>query len=281
MIDGELHMILGEGPAELMRWRVEDLSQTLEIDAPPQAFSEQQIEVARSATQVTLPSTFGLYANYDVQWQKRLSGDGNVDGVTELGVLTPRGDLNHQQLYRSGMGGGWVRLDSRWTIDRPEHLTSWRLGDSIAQPGTWGQAMRFGGVQWSTDFSLRPGFLSFPCPRCAARRRCRRRWTSSSTTASGCKGACNRARSTSAICRWSPARGDPHRGAGPARPRADRRAAVLHQPLAAEAGAVGLQRRGRLAAAELRHRQQPLRSRRAGRHLAQRPHAGFHAGMAG
>jgi len=164
MIDGELHMILGEGPGELMRWRVEELSQTLEIDAPPQAFSDQQVEVARSATQVTLPSTFGIFANYDVQWQKRLSGDGNVDGVTELGVLTPRGDLNHQQLYRSGTGGGWVRLDTRWTIDRPEHLTSWRLGDGIAQPGTWGQAMRFGGVQWSTDFSLRPGFLSFPLP---------------------------------------------------------------------------------------------------------------------
>ncbi|WP_067065657.1 fimbria/pilus outer membrane usher protein [Roseateles chitosanitabidus] len=172
MIDGELHMILGEGPGELMRWRIEELSQTLEIDAPPQAFSDQQIEVARAATQVTLPSAFGLYGNYDVQWQRQLrtgtgvgtAGGGNVDGFGELGLLTPAGDLNHQQLYRSGTGGGWVRLSTRWTMDRPEHLTSWRVGDGIAQPGTWGQAMRFGGVQWSTDFSLRPGFLSFPLP---------------------------------------------------------------------------------------------------------------------
>ncbi|MDH0863181.1 fimbria/pilus outer membrane usher protein, partial [Mitsuaria sp. GD03876] len=164
MIDGELHLILGDGPGELMRWRIEELSQTLEIDAPPQAFSDQQIEVARAATQVMLPSTFGLYANYDVQWQRRLGGDGNVDGVTELGVLTPAGDLNHQQLYRGGQDGGWVRLDTRWTLDRPERLTRWRIGDSVAQPGSWGQAMRFGGVQWGTDFSLRPGFLSFPLP---------------------------------------------------------------------------------------------------------------------
>ena len=164
MIDGELHMILGDGPAELMRWRVEELSQTLEIDAPPQAFSDQQIEVARAATQVTLPASFGAYVNYDLQWQSRVGGSGNVDGVSEVGVLTPAGDLSHQQLYRSGQAGGWVRLDTRWTMDRPEHLTSWRLGDSVAQPGTWGQAMRFGGVQWSTDFSLRPGFLSFPLP---------------------------------------------------------------------------------------------------------------------
>ncbi|OWQ87724.1 hypothetical protein CDN99_17690 [Roseateles aquatilis] len=164
MIEGELHMVLGDGPAELMRWRIEELSQTLEIDAPPQAFSDQQLEVARAATQVTLPSTFGVYGNYDVQWQRRVGGDGNVNGLAEVGVLTPAGDLSHQQLYRGGTGGGWVRLDTRWTMDRPEHLASWRLGDSVAQPGTWGQAMRFGGVQWSTDFSLRPGFLSFPLP---------------------------------------------------------------------------------------------------------------------
>lgn len=164
MIDGELHLILGEGPGELMRWRIEELSQTLEIDAPPQAFSDQQIEVARAATQVVMPSTFGLYANYDVQWQRRVGGEGNVDGVTEFGVLTPAGDLNHQQLYRGGQDGGWVRLDTRWTLDRPEHLTRWRIGDSVAQPGNWGQAMRFGGAQWGTDFSLRPGFLSFPLP---------------------------------------------------------------------------------------------------------------------
>jgi len=164
MIDGELHLILGDGPGELMRWRIEELSQTLEIDAPPQAFSDQQIEVARAATQVTLPSTFGLYLNYDAQWQKRVNGTGHVDGLSELGLLTPRGDLSHQQLFRSGPGGGWVRLDTRWTMDRPERLTSWRFGDSVAQPGTWGQAMRFGGLQWGTDFSLRPGFLSFPLP---------------------------------------------------------------------------------------------------------------------
>lgn len=162
LIEGEPHMILGDGPGELLRWRIEDLSQTLQVEAPPQAFTDQRLDVARAMTKVTLPSTFGLYGNYDVNWQRRLGDAGSIDGLMELGVLTPGGDLNHQQLYRST--GGWVRLDTRWTLDRPEHMASLRLGDSIAQPGNWGRAMRFGGVQWSTDFSLRPGFLSFPLP---------------------------------------------------------------------------------------------------------------------
>ncbi len=162
MIDGELHMILGDGPGELLRWSIEDLSQTLDIQAPPQAFSDQQLELARAVTQVTLPAQLGLFANYDLQWQRRLGGAGTLDGLLELGGLTAVGDLQHQQLYRSQ--GGWVRLDTRWTMDRPEHLSSLRFGDSVSQPGTWGRAMRFGGLQWSTDFSLRPGFLSFPLP---------------------------------------------------------------------------------------------------------------------
>lgn len=162
MIDGEPYMILGEGPGELVRWQIEDMSQTLVLDAPPQAFGGQQLELAKAAAQLTLPPQLGFYGNYDLQWQRRLRGRETVDGLFELGALTPHGDLNHLQLYRND--GRWLRLETRWTLDQPEHLTRWRLGDSVAQPGAWGRAMRFGGLQWGTDFSLRPGFLSFPLP---------------------------------------------------------------------------------------------------------------------
>lgn len=162
LIDSELHLILADGPGELIRWSIEEHTQTLVIDAPPQAFTNQQVELNRAAAQVTLPPQLGFYMNYDAQWQRRLGGASTLDGLADLGALTSRGDLLHRQLYRSD--GGWVRLDTRWTIDRAEHLASWRVGDSVGQPGSWGQAMRFGGLQWSTDFSLQPGFLSFPLP---------------------------------------------------------------------------------------------------------------------
>ena len=162
MIDNELHFLLGDGPNELLRWRIDELSQTLVLDAAPQAFTEQQVEVNRAAAQVTLPAHYGAFLNYDLQWQRRLGGASTLDGLVELGGLTPYGDLQHQQLFRNG--GEWIRLNTRWTWDQPARLASWRLGDTVAQPGSWGRAMRLGGLQWTTDFSLRPGFLSFPLP---------------------------------------------------------------------------------------------------------------------
>lgn len=162
MIDNELYLILSDGPGGLVRWRVEELSQTLELEAPPQAFADQKLELDRAATQVTLPAQLGLFANYDLQWQRRVGGEGSLDGLAELGVLTGPGDLNHQMLYRSETG--WTRLDTRWTWDRPAQLATLRLGDVISQAGSWGRALRMGGVQWASDFSLRPGFLSFPLP---------------------------------------------------------------------------------------------------------------------
>jgi len=162
MIDNELHLILSDAPGEPVRWRIEGLSQTLEIEAPPQAFSDQTLELDRAASHVTLPAQWGWFGNYDLQWQRRVGGQGSLDGIAEIGMLTGAGDLNHQMLYRSD--GGFTRLDSRWTMDRPEQMASLRLGDTITQAGSWGRALRLGGVQWATDFSLRPGFLSFPLP---------------------------------------------------------------------------------------------------------------------
>ncbi len=162
MIDNELFLVLSDAPGALVRWRIEELSQTLELEAPPQAFGDQKIELDRMATQVTLPAQLGLFTNYDLQWQRRVGGEGSLDGLAELGLLTGRGDLNHLMLYRSSRG--WTRLDTRWTWDRPEQLATLRLGDVISDAGSWGRALRMGGVQWATDFSLRPGFLSFPLP---------------------------------------------------------------------------------------------------------------------
>ena len=43
-------------------------------------------------------------------------------------------------------------------------LASLRLGDSISGASSWGGAVRFGGAQWATNFSLQPGFVTFPLP---------------------------------------------------------------------------------------------------------------------
>jgi outer membrane usher protein len=44
-------------------------------------------------------------------------------------------------------------------------LTRLRFGDAISGASSWGGVVRFGGVQWATDFSLQPGFMTSPRPK--------------------------------------------------------------------------------------------------------------------
>ena len=67
-----------------------------------------------------------------------------------------RGDLNGKATA--------VRLDTTWTRDQPLEVASLRVGDAISGTSSWGGAVRFGGVQWSTNFSTQPGFIAFPLP---------------------------------------------------------------------------------------------------------------------
>ena len=53
-------------------------------------------------------------------------------------------------------------LDTNWRWDDLGKLRTLQVGDAIAAPGWWGQAVRFGGVQFSSNYSLQPGFVTYP-----------------------------------------------------------------------------------------------------------------------
>lgn len=55
-----------------------------------------------------------------------------------------------------------TRLDSTWTTDYPERLRTLHLGDAVSAPGTWGRSIRFGGIQFGTNFGTQPGFVTSP-----------------------------------------------------------------------------------------------------------------------
>lgn len=160
VIDGEQHVLLAnDGP---LRWHIDEASQTLELQAEASAFVGQSLDLAPGRPRVTVPSIWAPFVNYDAQWQSRTGSRSMADALWELGLLGPQGDFSTTGLARSR--GHGVRLDTRWQRDDPARLTRWRVGDAISQPGAWGRALRYGGVQWGTDFSLQPGFLSFPLP---------------------------------------------------------------------------------------------------------------------
>ncbi len=155
-----------------LRWHIEPRDQTLVIEVGASAFRRNGVEVASQPKALQLPSVNGGYVNYDVSAQtdsppapaKRTTTAAavfDVGGSTALGggrtsVVTRAGTI--------GTGPAVTRLDSTWSIDRPDDLSSIQIGDTLGAVGQWGRAVRFGGIRWSTDFSTRPGFVAFPLP---------------------------------------------------------------------------------------------------------------------
>ncbi len=166
--DGQDYLPLDTVPG--LRSHVDGASQTLVIAASASAFAGVVLRMDTSVTVAAIPAAPGAYANYDVELQHTVvGGDPRVAysaslqldaGVSAFGgSLTSSGLLVDDGIHRRG-----TRLDTTWTQDNPKQMASLRAGDAVTNPGTWGRALRFGGMQWATDFSLQPGFLPFPLP---------------------------------------------------------------------------------------------------------------------
>src|SRR5207237_9385294 len=54
------------------------------------------------------------------------------------------------------------RLESTWTYAMPDRLATVRAGDTVSRAGAWGNAVRYGGVQYATDFATQPNLVLPP-----------------------------------------------------------------------------------------------------------------------
>jgi len=136
--------------------------QRLDISAPAGAFTASQFVNAELRNPPPTVSQPGAFLNYTF-FASRASAESSYAGQFEAGVFSPYGVLIAGLLAQdSGETRNVVRLDTTWTTDFPERLSTLRLGDAVNVPGAWGRAVRFGGVQYSTNFATQPGFVTFP-----------------------------------------------------------------------------------------------------------------------
>ena len=136
--------------------------QTLAISAPPRAFTRTQFSNAASKYPPPTAPQPGGFLNYNL-FASRASGASQYAGQFEAGAFSPYGVLIAGLLAQDNDGTKQaIRLDTTWTSDFPDKLASLRIGDATNVPGSWGRAVRFGGVQYGTNFTTQPGFISFP-----------------------------------------------------------------------------------------------------------------------
>jgi outer membrane usher protein len=116
---------------------------------------------SRAATPAVLPQPGG-FLNYSLS-ATHAAGAWARTGFFEAGFFSRYGVLTNSVLAPElGETARWRRLESTYTIDQPEERRSLRLGDAITRAGAWGRPVRFGGLQFATNFATQPGFIPFP-----------------------------------------------------------------------------------------------------------------------
>ena len=145
-----------------VQYRLDEARQTLAITTGPEAFIETVSTLPGSPASTAILPQPGVFLNYSVSivdTEEFTTRSGLFDAglFTRHGVLTS--SLLAPELQRTSE---WRRLETTYTIDYPQRLTSLRLGDAVTRAGAWGFPVRFAGVQYGTKFATQPGFIPFP-----------------------------------------------------------------------------------------------------------------------
>lgn len=161
MIDGQAFVLLTSVPG--LQFRIDKEHQQLQLTIPVEAFETTALS---GENRVVAPSEGArtAFVNYDATIS-RASGTVVAEAFLEAGVSDERGLVaNTMAVGNSPFSHHVIRLDTYALHDDPSGLTRLTIGDTLTHIATWEQPVRFGGIKWGTDFSLQPGFMTFPSP---------------------------------------------------------------------------------------------------------------------
>jgi outer membrane usher protein len=169
------------GQLQNIDYKIDEENMILIINFPPAAMPPQNVSIWHEQNE-TLEGYRGtpiksFFANYDltVTHQKKQYF---VVGVQELNYSAPNYSINQTVLTRKNLFTGnrrntdktsITRLDTAWISDNEESIAKWKIGDSITGSADWSSSTRFGGIQYATDFTLRPNLITYPLVNFAGR----------------------------------------------------------------------------------------------------------------
>jgi outer membrane usher protein len=141
---------------------IDEAHQRAIISAPASAFETTHLNAAERQHPIVTPSALGGFLNYQLSAQQ-IESDATAGVLGELGVFAGAGVLTNSVVGRyEDSQEQLIRLDTTYTREFPDRLETVSVGDAISDPGAWGNAVRFAGVRWSHDFTLRPDLVTTP-----------------------------------------------------------------------------------------------------------------------
>lgn len=146
------------------RYQLDTKTLTLFIESDGKNFQPQNLNLRTNPQPTPQKPSLGGYLNYDVSTQHYLN-EATLGAFLEAGVFK-NGWRGTTGIVNQDLDGDsrFIRQMTTVTLDIPEQRHSLRLGDAINRNGAWGQPVRFGGLQWATNFATQPNFISFPLP---------------------------------------------------------------------------------------------------------------------
>ncbi|HJW52326.1 MAG TPA: fimbria/pilus outer membrane usher protein, partial [Burkholderiaceae bacterium] len=155
-----------------LSWNLDTKRQHLDLMTDPRTMALNDITYQfTSVPQPELPH-WGGYLNYAVFGTSSFDGGNSSSFADSIGaafmasVFGPYGVGTVGFLVNSRSATespeSVVVLDANWRIDNVPRQTTLLIGDAVSTPGWWGRALRFGGVQFGTNFALQPGYVTYP-----------------------------------------------------------------------------------------------------------------------
>jgi outer membrane usher protein len=156
--DGSLHFDLSR--IRGLTYKLIEATAELQISAAADAFLPNRINIGSAAGGKVAPYTPGGYLNYDVS-VTRSPARSTAQGLLDVAVF--RGEGLFTSSFTTGTAAN-ARLMTAWQTDRIDKIKTLRVGDSFNHTGTWGRGVLFGGVQYGTNFAIRPDFITSAMP---------------------------------------------------------------------------------------------------------------------
>ena len=148
-------------PIEALRFDAATLFMDIRLSAD--GFALNRLQTRATQRPETVTRSAGAFLNYDFLLDHGEAGFGHVL-FTELGGAIGSGvGVSTQMLVKRPDLDRWLRLDSSYVVDDLSTVTTLRLGDGISRPPPLlGRPVRFAGLQWGTNFRIRPDLITVP-----------------------------------------------------------------------------------------------------------------------
>ena len=162
--DDRLYVAVSDLPGA--RTNIDQRTQRLLINMPPSLFEQADIRLNARGDEPLSTTPLSGFLNYTV-FGYTSSETSYASGFFELGASGNFGSLINTAAVNPVEPSGQpanriVRFDTAWRLDDRDGLRTLNLGDSFTHAGAWGRSVRFGGVQFGTNFQLQPDLITYP-----------------------------------------------------------------------------------------------------------------------